>query len=141
MPREAVGKPHLKQLKEEAIEAADRLRVTQFVKDMILQLLVKGDAVGSKRFAKWDAPAFSPRGNSLVLPAFQSMAFFDNQAQQRRKACAVSASPWEKPRKDIRRPLLVSPNSGKARLEPCAHRSSVDRNSASTAALVNPTCA
>jgi len=39
-------------LKEEATEAADRLRVTQFVKDMVLQLLVKGDAVGFKRFVK-----------------------------------------------------------------------------------------
>jgi hypothetical protein len=112
-------------LKWAAIEACDRLKVSQFVKDMILQLLVKGDAVGFKRYAKdgkeieevvcvnpvsvkvkyaegelveaqqvpentpgaeaidlpveqvihlkWDAPAFSPRGNSLVLPAFQSI--------------------------------------------------------------------
>src|SRR5690554_6880160 len=31
-------------LKWAAIEARDRLRISQFVKDMILQLLVKGDA-------------------------------------------------------------------------------------------------
>lgn len=111
--------------KEETTEAAYRLNLSQFVKDMILQLLVKGDAVGFKRYAqsgrdidelvcvnpvsvkvkyargeltearqfpeetgagepiplpvdqvihlKWDAPAFTPRGNSLVLPAFQSI--------------------------------------------------------------------
>lgn len=113
-------------LKAEAAEAATRLRVSAFVKDMVLQLLVKGDAVGFKRYTKdgrdieevicvnpvsvkvkyaqgalvearqypddqptvgegidlpveqvihlkWDAPAFSPRGNSLVLPAFQAI--------------------------------------------------------------------
>jgi len=39
-------------LKDAAIEAAWRLRVSRFVKDMVLQLLVKGDAVGFKRYAE-----------------------------------------------------------------------------------------
>lgn len=113
-------------VKDEAKRLSDRLGISDFVKDMILQLLVKGDAVGYKRYTKdgtdidelmcvnpvsiqveytlgklskvtqmpdgrvssdlgislpleqtihlkWDAPAFSPRGNSLVLPAFQSI--------------------------------------------------------------------
>ena len=113
-------------VKQEANDLADRLGVSEFVKDMILQLLVKGDAVGFKRYdktgrgieevvcvnpvsvkvkyahgdlieakqypddvgiagdaidlpveqvihLKWDAPSFSPRGNSLVLPAFQAI--------------------------------------------------------------------
>jgi hypothetical protein len=38
-------------LKEEAAEAANHLNLSQFVKDMILQLLVKGDGVGFKRYA------------------------------------------------------------------------------------------
>jgi len=112
-------------LKNAAVSAAGKLKITEFIKDMILQLLVKGDAVGFKRYGesgdieevvcvnpvsikvkyaegelievkqhaensgagsesidlpveqvihlKWDAPGFSPRGNSLVLPAFQSI--------------------------------------------------------------------
>ncbi|MCL5103116.1 MAG: hypothetical protein M1133_03230, partial [Armatimonadetes bacterium] len=113
-------------VKTEANDLAARLRVSRFVKDMILQLLVKGDAVGFKRYTKdgkdieqitcvnpvsikvkysqgelievqqfpddkpgagsgidlpveqtlhlkWDAPEFSPRGNSIALPAFQSI--------------------------------------------------------------------
>lgn len=113
-------------VKTEANELADRLGISEFVKDMILQLLAKGDAVGFKRYTKdgkdfeevtcvnpisvkvkyaqgqlvevqqfpedsptagdglklpveqtlhlkWDAPSFSPRGNSLVLPAFESI--------------------------------------------------------------------
>ena len=39
-------------LKEQALEAAWRLNVSQFIKDMVLQLLVKGDAIGFKRFTK-----------------------------------------------------------------------------------------
>ena len=39
-------------VKWEAIELSDRLSVSEFVKDMILQLLVKGDAVGFKRYTK-----------------------------------------------------------------------------------------
>jgi hypothetical protein len=122
-------------LKQEAMDAANCLNLSQFVKDMILQLLVKGDAVGFKRYAqsgrdieelvcvnpvsvkvkyaqgeltearqfpeeagggadsiplpvdqvihlKWDAPAFSPRGNSLVLPPFSPSNF-----------CATTAGP------------------------------------------------
>lgn len=113
-------------VKTEANDLATRLRISRFVKDMILQLLVKGDAVGFKRYTKdgkdieqitcvnpvsikvkysqgelievqqfpddkpgagsgidlpveqtlhlkWDAPEFSPRGNSIALPAFQSI--------------------------------------------------------------------
>ena len=39
-------------VKTEANDLAARLRVSRFVKDMILQLLVKGDAVGFKRYTK-----------------------------------------------------------------------------------------
>jgi hypothetical protein len=133
-------------LKDEAVEAAWRLRVSRFVKDMVLQLLVKGDAVGFKRYAetgkdidelvcvnpvsvkvkyangelievrqfaedksavdegtdlpveqvihlKWDAPAFSPRGNSLVLPAFQSIELLRDY----RRAEQAIAKRWTTP--------------------------------------------
>ncbi len=133
-------------LKQEASEAANRLNLSQFVKDMILQLLVKGDAVGFKRYAqsgrdieelvcvnpvsvkvkyaegeltearqipeetsgraesidlpidqvihlKWDAPAFSPRGNSLVLPAFQSIELLRDY----RRAEQAIAKRWATP--------------------------------------------
>jgi len=40
-------------VKWEAVDVADRLSVFEFVKDMILQLLVKGDAVGFNRML-WD---------------------------------------------------------------------------------------
>jgi hypothetical protein len=39
-------------VKAEAVDAADRLGLMDFVKDMVLQLLVKGDPVGFKRYAK-----------------------------------------------------------------------------------------
>ena len=118
-------------LKTESNDLASRLHISRFVKDMILQLLVKGDAVGFKRYTKdgkdieqvtcgnpisskvkysqgelievqqfpddkpgagsgidlpveqtlhlkWDAPEFSPLGNSLVLPAFQSIVLLRN---------------------------------------------------------------
>jgi hypothetical protein len=39
-------------LKDAAIEAAWRLHISTFVKDMVLQLLVKGDAVGFKRYVE-----------------------------------------------------------------------------------------
>ncbi len=39
-------------VKGEANDLADRLDISEFVKDMILQLLVKGDAVGFKRYTK-----------------------------------------------------------------------------------------
>jgi len=132
-------------LKAAAQEALERLRITQFVKDMILQLLVKGDAVGFKRYSrdgkdleevvcvnpvsvkvkyaageliearqtpedtpgsesidlpveqvlhlKWDAPSFSPRGNSLVLPAFQSIELLRDY----RRAERAIAKRWTTP--------------------------------------------
>ena len=129
-----------------AEELADRLGVSAFVKDMILQLLVKGDAVGFKRYTKdgkdieevmcvnpvsvrvkyaqgelvearqfpdeagqvgegldlpieqvlhlkWDAPSFSPRGNSLVLPAFQSIELLRDY----RRAEQAIAKRWTTP--------------------------------------------
>ena len=133
-------------LKEQALEAAWRLNITQFIKDMVLQLLVKGDAIGFKRFTKsgqdieelvcvnpvsvkvkyaqgeliearqfsedtpgggesiplpveqvvhlkWDAPAFSPRGNSLVLPAFQAIELLRDY----RRAEQAIAKRWATP--------------------------------------------
>ena len=131
-------------LKAAALEAAGELGVSEFIKDMILQLLVKGDAVGFKRYdtsgkateelvcvnpvsvkvkyaqgelieakqqpensggdsidlpvdqtihLKWDAPAFSPRGNSLVLPAFQSIELLRDY----RKAEQAIAKRWTTP--------------------------------------------
>ena len=132
--------------KEQALEAAWRLNITQFIKDMVLQLLVKGDAIGFKRFTKsgqdieelvcvnpvsvkvkyaqgeliearqfpedtpgggesiplpveqvvhlkWDAPAFSPRGNSLVLPAFQAIELLRDY----RRAEQAIAKRWATP--------------------------------------------
>jgi len=133
-------------LKEQALEAAWRLNISQFIKDMVLQLLVKGDAIGFKRFTKsgqdieelvcvnpvsvkvkyaqgeliearqfpedtpgggesiplpveqvvhlkWDAPAFSPRGNSLVLPAFQAIELLRDY----RRAEQAIAKRWATP--------------------------------------------
>jgi len=133
-------------VKEEANVLADRLGVSDFIKDMILQLLVKGDAVGFKRYTKdlkdieevtcvnpvsvrvkyahgqlievrqypegsptageglmlpieqtihlkWDAPEFSPRGNSLVLPAFQSIELLRDY----RRAEQAIAKRWTTP--------------------------------------------
>jgi hypothetical protein len=133
-------------VKWEAIAAAERLAASDFVKDMVLQLLVKGDAVGFKRYSKgrgdieelicvnpvsvkvkyaegrltearqyadetvtagegialpidqvihlkWDAPAFSPRGNSLVLPAFQSIELLRDY----RRAEQAIAKRWATP--------------------------------------------
>jgi flagellar basal body-associated protein FliL len=132
-------------LKNEATDAAEELSISQFVKDMILQLLVKGDAIGFKRTGratgieelvcvnpisvkvkyangelieakqfpeadsgggdiidlpveqvihlKWDAPSFSPRGNSLVLPAFQSIELLRDY----RKAEQAIAKRWTTP--------------------------------------------
>ncbi|MHB1000774.1 MAG: phage portal protein family protein [Armatimonadota bacterium] len=133
-------------VKEEASELADRLGLSNFVKDMILQLLVKGDAVGFKRYTKdlkdieevtcvnpvsvrvkyahgqlmevcqypedtpaageglmlpveqtihlkWDAPEFSQRGNSLVLPAFQSIELLRDY----RRAEQAIAKRWATP--------------------------------------------
>lgn len=133
-------------VKEEANNLADRIDVSEFVKDMILQLLVKGDAVGFKRYTKdgkdieevtcvnpvsvkvkytqgelievqqfpedsptagdglklpveqtlhlkWDAPSFSPRGNSLILPAFESIELLRDY----RRAEKAIAKRWATP--------------------------------------------
>ncbi len=133
-------------VKSEAGDLAAKLRVSRFVKDMVLQLLVKGDAVGFKRYSKdgkdieqvtcvnpvsikvkysqgelievkqfaedsptagdglalpvdqtlhlkWDAPEFSPRGNSLVLPAFRSIQLLRNY----RSAEEAIAKRWTTP--------------------------------------------
>lgn len=133
-------------VKTEAVDAADRLGLMDFVKDMVLQLLVKGDAVGFKRYAKegkdieevvcvnpvsvkvkyaegrlievtqypedspgaseglalpveqvlhlkWDAPSFSPRGNSIVLSAFQSIELLRDY----RRAEQAIAKRWATP--------------------------------------------
>ncbi len=134
------------QVKSGALDLADQLGVFAFVKDMVLQLLVKGDAVGFKRYTsdgkgleelvcvnpvsvkvkyaqgelieatqfpdenpgageglnlpvdqvlhlKWDAPSFSPRGNSLVLPAFQSIELLRDY----RRAEQAIAKRWATP--------------------------------------------
>ena len=134
------------QVKADALELSTRLGVFSFVKDMALQLLVKGDAVGFKRYTndgkgleelvcvnpvsvrvkyaqgelveatqlpeenpgaddglnlpvdqvlhlKWDAPSFSPRGNSLVLPAFQSIELLRDY----RRAEQAIAKRWATP--------------------------------------------
>ncbi len=133
-------------LKDEAADLGDRVSVSTFVKDMILQLLVKGDAIGFKSYVKggkdieevvcvnpvsvkvkyengelteakqypedsggigdpidlpveqvlhlkWDAPPFSPRGNSLVLPAFQSIELLRDY----RRAEQAIAKRWATP--------------------------------------------
>ncbi|MCL5104454.1 MAG: hypothetical protein M1133_10125 [Armatimonadetes bacterium] len=138
-------------VKSEAGDLAAKLRVSRFVKDMILQLLVKGDAVGFKRYSKdgkdieqvtcvnpvsikvkysqgelievkqfaedsptagdglalpvdqtlhlkWDAPSFSPRGNSLVLPAFGSIELLRDY----RRAEQAIAKRWTTPLRFIK---------------------------------------
>lgn len=138
-------------VKLEANDLADRLEISEFVKDMILQLLVKGDAVGFKRYTKdskdieevvcvnpisvkvkytqgqlievqqfpedspaagegillpieqtlhlkWDAPSFSPRGNSLVLPAFESIELLRDY----RRAEQAIAKRWTTPLRFIK---------------------------------------
>jgi len=133
-------------VKSDAASLADRLNISAFVKDMILQLLVKGDAVGFKRYTKdgknleevicvnpvsvkvkyaqgqivevrqypddnpgigeglelpvdqvlhlkWDSPSFSPRGNSQVLPAFQSIELLRDY----RRAEQAIAKRWATP--------------------------------------------
>ena len=134
------------EVKSGAQELAAQLGVFAFVKDMVLQLLIKGDAVGFKRYTKdgkaleelvsvnpvsvkvkyaqgelvearqfpeehpgagegldlpveqvlhlkWDAPSFSPRGNSLVLPAFQSIELLRDY----RRAEQAIAKRWATP--------------------------------------------
>lgn len=133
-------------VEEAAGELAYRIGVSAFVKDMILQLLVKGDAIGFKGYSKdgkdfnevvcvnpisvqvryengelieakqypedapgvgepidlpvkqvlhlkWDSPPFSPRGNSLVLPAFQAIELLRDY----RRAEQAIAKRWATP--------------------------------------------
>jgi len=140
--------------KDQARELSWRLDVTNFVKDMVLQLLVKGDCIGYLRrndagddidrltcinpvsvklkfengslveatqkkemrdgsfdhtddgvtlaldqmvHIKWNAPEFSPRGNSLVLPAFESIELL----RDFRKAERAIAKRWTTPMRFI----------------------------------------
>lgn len=124
-----------------AKEMAEKSDLSRFVKDMILQLLVKGDAVGFRQTGannrdlealvsvnpvsvkviyskgemvqvvqkegsseldlpvekvihlKWDAPSFSPRGNSMILPAFRSLELLRDY----RRAEAAIAKRWATP--------------------------------------------
>ena len=134
-------------LQEEANEAYWRLDLNRFVKDMVLQLLVKGDAIGfmapsdagddiervicvnpvSVRLRyesdvlveaiqrpenldgsygdeipldldlmvhrKWNVPEFEPRGNSMVLPAFEAIELLRDY----RKAERAIAKRWATP--------------------------------------------
>lgn len=146
---------------DEAVQAEvqklhDTLKLSTFVKDMILQLLVKGECVGYKSYTsdgkdieslicvnpisidvtydavtntltkavqkpeppdsssgvassgtakeipldiahvvhlKWDAPPFSPRGNSMVLPVFESVQLL----REYRKTEKAIAKRWAAP--------------------------------------------
>ena len=131
-------------LRAEATDLARHLNLSGWIKDMVLQMLVKGDAVGFKKAGpndaleelvsvnptsvkvryvqgqlveakqhpenpgtadvldlpvdqvlhlKWDAPGFSPRGNSMVLPAFQSIELLRDY----RKAERAIAKRWATP--------------------------------------------
>ena len=134
-------------LQDEVTELFYRLDLNRFVKDMILQLLVKGDCIGYRvkaqsghdiervicvnpvsvelRFEndvmveaiqrpqnldgtyanditldldamlqlKWNAPEFEPRGNSMVLPAFEAIELLRDY---RRAECAI-AKRWATP--------------------------------------------
>jgi len=130
----------------EVREFAGRVGLDAFVRDMVLQLLVKGDCVGYKTYTekgddvaavqcvnpvsvklkvvqgelteakqfpedslgigegidlpmeqllhlKWDAPSFSPRGNSMVLPAFHAIALLRDY----RKSESAIAKRWTTP--------------------------------------------
>ena len=132
---------------KEARETFDRLTLNRFVKDMILQLLVKGDMIGyfnrndlgndiarvtcvnpvsveltyendslahavqrpqridgsfgqpvdlsldQMIHTRWNAPEFEPRGNSMVLPAFESIEMLRDY----RKAERAIAKRWTSP--------------------------------------------
>ncbi len=127
-------------LKEQAEELADRLDISGWLKDMILQLLIKGDAFAFKQpdlsdltavnplsirvkyhqgrlikveqrpenqfehdwlslplhqvcHLKWNAPSFSPRGNSMVLPAFRDIDILRDY----RRAEQAIAKRWATP--------------------------------------------
>jgi len=133
------------EVEAEAVEFAERVGLDAFVRDMILQLVVKGDCVGYKTYTekgddvaavqcinpvsvklkvvqgelteakqfpeegaigegitlpleqllhlKWDAPSFSPRGNSMVLPAFHAIALLRDY----RKSESAIAKRWTTP--------------------------------------------
>jgi hypothetical protein len=134
-------------VQEEAMEAFYRLDINRFVKDMILQLLIKGDCIGYRMLAKgredlaqvicvnpvsvrlrfendilveaiqrpqnldgsfapeidldldamlqlkWNAPEFEPRGNSMVLPAFEAIELLRDY----RRAERAIAKRWATP--------------------------------------------
>jgi len=143
------------QIEQEALDLVYRLDLNSFIKDMILQLLVKGDNIGyfnrnsdgndiekvtcvnpisvklkfknselisAKQVreispgvmasaddgidlaldqlihCKWNAPEFSPRGNSMVLPAFESIELLRDY----RKAERAIAKRWTTPLRFIR---------------------------------------
>ncbi|HRT94205.1 MAG TPA: hypothetical protein P5532_07280 [Planctomycetota bacterium] len=133
------------EVEAEVYEFAERVGLDAFVRDMVLQLLVKGDCVGYKAYTdkgddiaavqcinpvsvklklvqgelteakqfpeegaigegislpleqlvhlKWDAPSFSPRGNSMVLPAFHAIALLRDY----RKSESAIAKRWTTP--------------------------------------------
>lgn len=130
-------------LKGAATTMAQRLSLNGFVKDMILQLLVKGDAIGFKRYTqdltdidelvlvnpisvkiktvegelhevtqqsdgndplnlpvenvlhlKWDAPKYSPRGNSMVLPALPDIELLKAYKSAERAIAKRWATPF-----------------------------------------------
>ena len=134
-------------IQAEAREAFRRLKINEFVRSMILQLLVKGDAIGfvvpdssgqdlkrvicvnpisvrlkyendelalavqristsdngfgpEKSLAlnrlhhvKWNAPEFEPRGNSMILPAFEAIELLRDY----RRAERAIAKRWTTP--------------------------------------------
>jgi len=129
----------------DAAAFAEEVGLDAFVRDMVLQLLVKGDCVGYKSYndagddiaavqcinpvsvklkvvqgeltevkqfpeevaigegielpleqlihLKWDAPSFSPRGNSIVLAAFHAIALLRDY----RKSESAIAKRWTTP--------------------------------------------
>ena len=148
------------QVRDEADKLASTLSINRFIKDMILQLLVKGDCIGYKRYGtdgktsdkkgehndivklicvnpasvefefekgvmvkavqkpektsgagsketedeielpleqlvhkKWNAPQFSARGNSMVVPAFESIELLRDY----RRAQRAIAKRWTTP--------------------------------------------
>jgi len=135
----------------DAVNFARRVGLDKFARDMVLQMLVKGDCLGYKTYTedgkdidaiqcvnptsvkmsyvqgvltevrqypeetgaigegielpleqlthlKWDAPSFSPRGNSMVLPAFSSIALLRDY----RKSEQAIAKRWTTPLRFIR---------------------------------------
>lgn len=135
------------EVRDEAQKLFNDLKLNVFVKDMILQLLIKGDAVGFKEYSKdgktiekvtcvnpvsvqvryedgelteakqvtktgdggvgkeiklpvkqlchfkWNAPEFSDRGNSMIIPAFHAIGLLRDY----RKAERAIAKRWTTP--------------------------------------------